>query len=618
MTAFYLLIRNGTISRRLLFVVRVITVSMSAAFLLSAGFQNVILYDEKIQSTMRSTVGEVTTDKLLQIIADEFPSQTDVEFEDYQLNVARSNSIPLDRSLLDVRPPVCRQLTYSVDSLSDVSIIIPVFDESWSMLLRTLHGLVSRTPDHLLREIILVDDFSSRTYLKTPLNHYAAVLSGKIRIIRNARREGLIRSRLNAARSATGKVLVFLDSHVEVNDGWLPPLLDAIQVNRSRVVVPRIDSIDAHTIDYVAWEQVALGSLTWSMDYIWKLAPSTPDVDETQPLATATTIGCALAVDRRFFFELGAFDDGMLIWGGENLELSIRTWTCAGGVYIVPCSRVAHLFRRMLPYRVPTDADGNSLKLRNYRRLADVWLDDYSKYYYITETRRPRPGSSVAATPNHLEDRSIDERRRLRRELGCQSFDWYLQNVATDLVIPDINSRYFGQLQNAYGRTCACYNTSATDDLNAVPVLKCGWRDRSQTFALMQNGTVIGNRQCLTVAADGYAALRTCSSSDRSQKWTYDIVDQDNGEIDQIAVSVYNSLEAIDSRKSMGKLWTVNEKNETLCLTQVTSDGGRQVLALLPCRSGNSFTQLFQYWLFTYYLDWSRAVLSQRYSHSVH
>ena len=597
--------------RRLIHLVLAITVSTSAAFLLVTFQSLTSSVDERVfQLSVDRTVD--AAEKLRQIVADEFPKQTDVEFEKYQLDVARSNAIPLDRSLPDARPPACRQLRYDLDDLPDVSVIVPVFDESWSMLLRALHGLISRTPDHLLHEIILVDDFSSRTYLKAPLDHYTAVLSRKIRIIRNARREGLIRSRLTAARSAGGRVLVFLDAHVEVNAGWLPPLLDVIRRNRTRVAVPRIDSIDPRTIDYVAWEYVAVGSLTWAMDYVWKLAPtSASTADETRPMATATTIGCAIAVDRNFFFELGAFDDGMLVWGGENLELSVRAWTCAGGVYLSPCSRVAHLFRRTLPYRVPSDSTGRSVKLRNYRRLVDVWFDDYRKYYYVAENSAPQPGTvdAAATTPDDDDEvRSVDTRRRLRQQLRCRGFYWYVENVATDLVVPDANSRYFGQLQNAHGRTCA-YSTP-TDDVRVLPVIECGWRDRSQTFALMHDGNIVENRnrKCLTASADGYAVLRQCVAENRSQKWTYDVVTDDtvDEEIVRSASTVLSSMELGDARKPIGKLWSVDEQNETVCLTQVTWHGSRQVIGLTPCHSGNEFTHLFQYWLFTYSLDWSR------------
>lgn len=44
----------------------------------------------------------------------------------------------------------------------------------------------------------------------------------------------------------------------------------------------------------------------------------------TAPYRTPALIGCAIAIDREFFFEIGSFDIGMDIWGGENTELSLR------------------------------------------------------------------------------------------------------------------------------------------------------------------------------------------------------------------------------------------------------------------------------------------------------
>jgi len=34
--------------------------------------------------------------------------------------------------------------------------------------------------------------------------------------------------------------------------------------------------------------------------------------------------GGVLAVDRKFFWEVGSYDNGMDYWGAENLELSWR------------------------------------------------------------------------------------------------------------------------------------------------------------------------------------------------------------------------------------------------------------------------------------------------------
>ena len=51
----------------------------------------------------------------------------------------------------------------------------------------------------------------------------------KVRLLRMDSRQGLIRCRIRGSEAAVGPVLLFLDSHCEVTQGWLEPLLSRIK-----------------------------------------------------------------------------------------------------------------------------------------------------------------------------------------------------------------------------------------------------------------------------------------------------------------------------------------------------------------------------------------------------
>lgn len=78
----------------------------------------------------------------------------------------------------------------------------------------------------LLHEIVLVNDKSTFPELYGTLREYVNQMFGtKIKIVENSERQGLIKARMTGAKTATGEVIVFLDSHMEVFNSWLPPLL---------------------------------------------------------------------------------------------------------------------------------------------------------------------------------------------------------------------------------------------------------------------------------------------------------------------------------------------------------------------------------------------------------
>ncbi|XP_036763786.1 polypeptide N-acetylgalactosaminyltransferase 17 isoform X2 [Manis pentadactyla] len=245
--------------------------------------------------------------------------------EKYGYNSYLSEKISLDRSIPDYRPTKCRELQYSKE-LPQISIIFIFVNEALSVILRSVHSAVNHTPTHLLKEIILVDDNSDEEELKAPLEEYVHKrYPGLVKVVRNQKREGLIRARIEGWKVATGQVTGFFDAHVEFTAGWAEPVLSRIQENRKRVILPSIDNIKQDTFEVQRYENSAHG-YSWEL---WCMYISPPKDwwdagDPSLPIRTPAMIGCSFVVNRKFFGEIGLLDPGMDVYGGENIELGIK------------------------------------------------------------------------------------------------------------------------------------------------------------------------------------------------------------------------------------------------------------------------------------------------------
>ena len=70
------------------------------------------------------------------------------------------------------------------------------------------------------------------------------------------------------------QVLLFLDSHIEATRGWLEPLLATVAADRTAVVAPVIDIIDADNMAYRRAATALIGGFTWALTYAWIEAPA--------------------------------------------------------------------------------------------------------------------------------------------------------------------------------------------------------------------------------------------------------------------------------------------------------------------------------------------------------
>eukprot|EP00039_Didymoeca_costata_P005251 m.79936 g.79936 ORF g.79936 m.79936 type:complete len:274 (-) comp12734_c0_seq3:753-1574(-) len=149
--------------------------------------------------------------------------------------------------------------------------------------------------------------------------------------------------------------------------------------------------------------------------------------------------GGLFSVHRNYFFHVGAFDEQMEHWGGENIEIGFRVWQCGGSIELIPCSRVAHVFGGM---GGGCGWPGAPPSTKNKWRAILVWMDEYAD---VMRQFLPQPASIGDLT----------DMKNLRKNLNCKSFQWFLDNVYPECWINVIkNPVHQGLLLNQATGLC--------------------------------------------------------------------------------------------------------------------------------------------------------------------
>ena len=113
-----------------------------------------------------------------------------------------------------------------------------------------------------------------------------------------------------------------------------------------------------------------------------------------------------------------------------------------------PCSRVGHVFK---PFAYSFDGDREVIVQKNQMRIAELWMDDWKKYFYAAtytwEFKR---------TYLTKEERASLEKRKLIKESNqCnKGFKWYMETIVPEIPTPKMEAVYYGEVTNIKSEAC--------------------------------------------------------------------------------------------------------------------------------------------------------------------
>jgi glycosyltransferase involved in cell wall biosynthesis len=250
-------------------------------------------------------------------------------------------------------------------------------------------------------EIIVVDDGStdgSAAFLEQD-GAPARLIRGKGLGVAGARNLG--------AAEARGDVLLFLDAHMRLPEGWWEPLA-ALLGNGVAAAAPAV-------CDVQQTRRKGFGLRITGPD----LRSEWLTQGESRPHPAPILPGCCLAIAREVFRQSGGFDPGMIRSQGIDNEFCLRLWLLGHECWVVPEVEVVHAFRDRHPYELRWET-----VLHNRLRLALTHFDQ-RRIACVVEALRSHGGFAGALAL--AADSDVLARRREMAGRRCRDADWFFE-----------------------------------------------------------------------------------------------------------------------------------------------------------------------------------------------
>ena len=260
------------------------------------------------------------------------------------------------------------KLTFNEYENPKVSIIIPVYNQ-FEYTYLCLKSILEKTIDDISYEIIIADDCS------TDLTKNIGQCISGIKVIRNKKNLKFLLNCNNAAKTAKGQYILFLNNDTQVQEHWLKPLVDLIESKQD------IGMVGSKLVYPDGLLQEA-GGILWKDGSAWNYGnrqnPSNPEYNYVKEVDYIS--GASIMIKHDLWNEIGGFDERFVPAYCEDSDLAFEVRKHGYKVMYQPLSVVIHFEGISNGTDVSTGI--KAYQVENSIKFKEKWKDVLEKEHF--------------------------------------------------------------------------------------------------------------------------------------------------------------------------------------------------------------------------------------------